>query len=124
LVDRLIHRRFDARGCSAFLDLAFEHALEPGNHAVHRVIPAYLEIAGFVMLDGAVNIDYRFAMLAPSEHAVEKGALPLTAKDEVDERRHQRDRHQHEVAQIVQEQLELKNHDVAHKVPAIVGAGR
>ena len=77
LIDRAIHRGFDAGCRAALLNFAHHYALQSRDHAVHCVGRAYFEIASAVVLDRAVDIDHVFAVRAPSEHLIEKRAFAL-----------------------------------------------
>ena len=60
-------------------------------------------------------------MRAPAQHLVEERAFALALEDEIDQGRCQGNRHQREIAQIIDQQFELKDQDIAEKRPAITG---
>ncbi len=78
----------------------------------------------FLRRERAVDVDHFLAVRAPAQHLVEERPLSLSFDDEINQRRHQRNRHEREIADIIEQHLDLEDGHVAQKSPMIIGARR
>lgn len=76
------------------------------------------------MLNRAININHLFAMCAPAQHLVKERAFTLAFVNQIDQRRDERNWDKRKIAQIIEQQLQLKNYDIAQKPPTLAGARR
>ena len=65
-------------------------------------------------------IDDLLAVPAPAQHPVKSRAFPIPAQQQVDRGSDECHRHQHQVARIIEEHLELEHPEVAEKSPALI----
>ena len=86
------------------------------------VVRINFEIAS-LMFDRAIDVNHFFAVRPPAEDPVEERAFAFALVEKIDYCCTERNRHEREIAQIIEQHFELKNGDIPQKFPATMGAG-